>query len=147
MCLCLPRSSLRSSCLTPILPGEENRAEEPPTTPTHNLEKAPAGQLRATQVSTARASGWYVLRRWGRYFSRQLYRRVRDSVKLSVLLRGSCVIMRESSDGGKSSIVTAWGLQRPASSRWGACGISPSQPFRMGCGYQLIPALTAPSSS
>ena len=39
-----------------------------------------------------------------------------DSVKLSVLLRASCFIMRESSGGGRSSSDTAWGLKQARSS-------------------------------
>lgn len=54
VCLCVSsKIFLKIPLPTPVLPSEENRAEEAPTTPPHNLEEAPAGQLRATQVRTA----------------------------------------------------------------------------------------------
>lgn len=146
MCVHLPRSSLRSSCPTPILPKEENRAEESPATPTHNLEEAPAGQLRATQLRSAEGFRLGMSSGDGVGISQGNLTGVQDSTKLSVLLRVSCFITRESSDGGKPGSDMAWGLKQAGSSG-GTCGIPPSQPLRMACGHQLIPALKAPASS
>ena len=103
----------------------EQKIHQPPQ---HITWKKPQLVSSERHSSAAqRASGEVCPQETGQVLLKAALQGGADSVKLSVLLRASCFIMRESSGGGRSSSDTAWGLKQACSSG-GTCASLPPGP-------------------